>query len=310
MTLYLGLIGPEHIEYIRPLAEGEYETIEYAAKTLVNAVREHGLYDAVLANADAFGKAGLEHLTQHANEQPLDWEWIQDVTFDMNRHVLNFLTSFRAFLDHSETGLKRKYGEYSRQFVRFDTARKAEYDGNMSYRFVSKLRNYTQHCGMPIGQISVSSNVVGPHSKEITHSLVTLCKRDELLANYDGWGVPTRSMLEAQTPLFDIAPHLSEVVAAVRRIALIVYADDVPALVRSALYLQQLVSEVWREGYAPTLLAALIEGDEGTAAHVEPLPLRMVDKVLEAVLPGKHTPLYQRLRLSVGNIAMVHRTGD
>lgn len=138
MTLYLGLIGPEHIEYIRPLAEGEYETIGHAARTLMNASREQELYNAVLANYEAFGKAGLQHITQHANEQPLDWEWLQDVTFDMNRHVLNFLTSFRAFLDHSETRLKRKYGEESRQFVRFDTARTEEYDGNVSYRFVSK----------------------------------------------------------------------------------------------------------------------------------------------------------------------------
>lgn len=152
--------------------------------------------------------------------------------------------------------------------------------------------------------------MAGPDFNETTHSLVALCSRDELLANYDGWGVPTRSMLQTQPPLFDIEPHLSEAVAALRRIALIVYADDVPELVRSALYLQQLVSGVWREGSELTLLADPLEGDEGTVAHIEQLPLFMVDKVLEALLPGKHLRLSQRLRFSVGNVTIVRRAGN
>jgi len=69
----------------------------------------------------------------------------------LNRRLSNLLSSIRLFLDHSEFAFKRKYGKKSEEVEAFKKYASEKYDSSFSYRFVYKLRNYVQHCGIPIG---------------------------------------------------------------------------------------------------------------------------------------------------------------
>jgi len=107
------------------------------------------------------------------------------ITLQLNRLISNYLSSIRLFLDHSEYALHQKYGKNSLQLKEFKKTCSNVYDNNFSYRFLSKLRNYVQHCGMPIGHININSKVVNVNPTKSNHQLELQFDRDSLLKNFE-----------------------------------------------------------------------------------------------------------------------------
>ena len=67
--------------------------------------------------------------------------------------IVNYLTSMKMFLDHSELDLKRRDDKDSG--VRFKNWRidcSAEYDDYFAYRFLYRFRNYILHIGLPLSR--------------------------------------------------------------------------------------------------------------------------------------------------------------
>ncbi|MGC2208113.1 MAG: hypothetical protein WA724_09745 [Candidatus Dormiibacterota bacterium] len=50
--------------------------------------------------------------------------------------LLDWLASFRLCLDHTETSLKRRFGDGSEQVARYVAATREAYDGSVGYRFI------------------------------------------------------------------------------------------------------------------------------------------------------------------------------
>jgi hypothetical protein len=55
--------------------------------------------------------------------------------------IINWLTSFRLYLDYAETQLKRQFGEDSEQYRTFEQRTRSAYDNHVGYRFIYKFRN-------------------------------------------------------------------------------------------------------------------------------------------------------------------------
>jgi hypothetical protein len=128
--------------------------------------------------------------------------------------TVNWLTSMRLFLDHTETDLKRRYGKNSQEVDRFETATRSAFDTKIGYAFSSRFRNYVQHCGLPLSTIAI--NPPGPGTQtRAKQSVALLLDRDALLSNYDGWG-PVRRKLEAMPPRFPLLPLASEAMEGLR----------------------------------------------------------------------------------------------
>lgn len=119
---------------------------------------------------------------------------------EINRLILNLLSSIRTYLDHTETRLKREYGADSEEFGTFRTETSSAYDNNFAYRFLYKLRNFSQHCGLPAGSLTTSS-VNG--KDETKHNLILSLVRNDLLKQFD-WGNPITGELLNQDEKFDI----------------------------------------------------------------------------------------------------------
>jgi len=96
--------------------------------------------------------------------------YLEKMIFNLNRLMLNFLSAFRTFLDHTQTNLDRTYGKESENFKIFKKTRSSYYDNYFSYRFLDKLRNYSQHMGMPITGIDTSSELVYMTQKNLSIS--------------------------------------------------------------------------------------------------------------------------------------------
>jgi hypothetical protein len=127
----------------------------------------------------------------------------------INRLYLNYLSSIRTFIDHSETFLHRKFGEKSVEFLEFKGMLSAFYDNSFAYRFFYKLRNYSQHCGLPIDGVRFSPEY-DRISNFVTGSIVINFQRDKLLSNFSKWGEKVKNDLQIMNEEFDLLPLLFE----------------------------------------------------------------------------------------------------
>ena len=115
--------------------------------------------------------------------------------------LLNFMMSVRTFLDHMETHVKRMYGKNSSETDLFKNLTSTEFDSKFSYKFMYKLRNYVQHCGMPPINYSKSKVLEGgiPHA-----SITAEFDKNALLAGFDSWGAIVKPELESQSDNFNV----------------------------------------------------------------------------------------------------------
>ena len=95
--------------------------------------------------------------------------------------IINWLTSFRLHLDYAETRVKRQYGKTSDQVKAFKAQTHQAFDSSIGYRFISKFRNYVQHCGPPITSVSVGLNSNQHQNPFIKQTATFLIGRDAIL---------------------------------------------------------------------------------------------------------------------------------
>jgi len=83
------------------------------------------------------------------------WEQLENVTLEVNRNLLNYLTSQNTYLDHARFYLSRTFGKESQQLKSFDKKTTELFDNHFAYRFLYKMRNFTVHCGFSLCSITI-----------------------------------------------------------------------------------------------------------------------------------------------------------
>jgi hypothetical protein len=131
---------------------------------------------------------------------------------NLNKLILDFLYTFRLFLDHWETYLNRTFGESSNEFKKFKAATNKEFNDSFAYRFISKFRNYIQHCGIPA--IKLTGKLLEKEQKQYALFL----NKEELLTQYKEWGAKVKPDLVTQPDRFDLYPLLIDVTASIQRL--------------------------------------------------------------------------------------------
>lgn len=242
-SLALAQGAPEpSVTVIRDLAEAEY-----AAATEANAFLYRWYHDdSLLVMAELNYRGFRRDLADLADELPkaggAEMLILESAGRMANLHALNVLSSVRTFLDHTETAFKRRYGKTSPELDRFKKACSNAYDSSFSYRFTYRLRNYAQHCGLPIQEVRFDSQLTDRAAMSVAHRVALLSDRDRLLAGFDGWG-PVGKELQAMPEKIDIAEHLDGLMSALRNVyaAAAPHAEELGAAVRT---LSELLSGV------------------------------------------------------------------
>lgn len=256
MSYKLGIQG-KGITAIRDLSDEEYQDYRKASDCLLNYSKDQQLYAIVTSNFNDFVGVLRNYSQEYAkNPSAVNWIMMEKMVLNINRHLLNYLSSVRTFLDHTETKLKRNYGDQSERFKRFREACSKSYDDNFSYRFLIKLRNYTQHCGMPLGGLTLHSEEKPPYSGHVYHSLKVKFSRDELL-EYDSWGSRIRKEISELPSEFEIVPHVVEMMKCLAKINLVIIQEDLPELIRSAEFIEQLIDPAKGKEGIPCILKLL-----------------------------------------------------
>jgi hypothetical protein len=182
----------------------------------------------VSANRDEFAQALAQAEKNLDSHQTLE-QARSAIDFVLNRHLLNFLGSMRFFLDHTQTRLTRHYGDKSVPLKTFKARTAQAYDTEFAYRFTYKLRNYAQHCAMPIGHLQLETK--GGQGGQRGRSLILGFDISELLEQGDEvWGAPLKAELKALPVLLDVAPLIDRVLVELTAVSDAVEQSERPLL--------------------------------------------------------------------------------
>jgi hypothetical protein len=163
-----------------------------------------------------------------------------------NRGIINYLTSIRLYLDHTNARLQRTYGAASKPSQAFTVATRTSYDTSPVYPFVYKLQNYAQHCAMPLRVIRMSERIVPDldGGERVEFESFVGCNRDRLLADYDSWGPHAKVFINAQNNEFELFPVLKQFADLLDKVQKAVWAAETREKWPDMLFVTGLCDEV------------------------------------------------------------------
>lgn len=237
---YLAAIDSPNISGVRKLSEHEYFKIYENIRLLEKFSKDEDLYNIIELNHEDLLQRVEFYKNRFSKDQQMGFELITNQFMDLNRLILNLLSSIRTYLDHTETKIKRENTIHSEEYKLFKRLTTESFDNNFSYRFLAKLRNYSQHCGLPSGSLNI-------HSEVDEQTLTIFIDRDNLLNDYNSWGVIVTNELKKQPEKFDILPLIEQKVEILKKINNHLSENNLSKLTEEGKNLLDLISEVIKQ---------------------------------------------------------------
>jgi hypothetical protein len=238
----------------RYLSDTEAESYLRALSLLRDHHKAAALIEITRRNLKAFSSTKLERgrlIPDRGKHSTIQ----RESEIEMNRLFLNFLTSVRQFLDHTETRLKRLYEHSPDVYETFRDQTIKAFDRSLAYRFLYKLRNFSQHCGAPIGIVEHESKAIGK-SGVVSHQLHLLFNAPQLLLEGgDTWG-PVKRDLERINGVFPIDPLPEAAMKELEEIWERVRSAEKPHLAKAADITVRQVDEIKKPKMNPAVVRA------------------------------------------------------
>jgi len=281
----LGVCSPEWkvgtptgaVGILRDLSEDEFNSYMTASTELGRFARKRHLFQIVELNRDTFHDCLRTLGSGFENDTAVSWDRANTMILTINGHILNFLSAVRTFLDHTETSIKREHGDPSDNLTHFEDQTSTEFDECFSYRFLYLLRNFTQHCGMPLGELSLRADA-SPDKERPDTTLELLFYRDYLLANFKKWKM-VKSELEALPEKFPVTLHIDEMVTCLERVDSVVIRDETPQLSTHVDTLEALIQEVSHMDGTPCVFTDVTPIAGGVNVNLQRIQLDNVSMV-------------------------------
>jgi hypothetical protein len=289
LVYYLATVSPgPRVVPVRELSPGEFAEFTLHRNTIIQHYNDSQTYFAALLNFKSFISAFDELSSKcaaKAGNVPTMFGGVQ-LVLSVNRHLLNYLSSCRTFVDHTETCLKRRHGANSERLSTFKSAASAAFDSSFSYRFLSQLRNYVQHCGMPVGKMSVHIDFDEERKTPVSQHLELLFSRDALVNNYDRWHRMVGPELEAMPEYFPIRPHVEKMMVGLDGIQLALLIAELPSLLHSFQWLDTLMHEAAWRGGTPTVARENSAEDDAEVGEIDftDFPVEMMEFIRRPLL--------------------------
>lgn len=177
----------QKIDSLIYLTNEEYERLNLSIESIHLLQIIDNYFQIVYGNYKEFieilNENSLELLENSESPFILDRLYLNKFKIESNRKFINYLSSFRTLIDHIPNILNKREKKELKDFLSY------LYDNEFSYRFIYKLRNYTQHCGLPITKYESNFN----------NSLVEIflmLDAEYLLNDYDSWGEVVKNDLK------------------------------------------------------------------------------------------------------------------
>lgn len=286
MTAILGAIGKEILE-VGQLENFEYQGFKTASTKLSEFTKKQELFRLVDTNYREYKSVLSEYFKIHCEKSGIGGSYLEGMTFNINRLVINFLSSIFPFLDYSRERLSNEKPE---ELENFDNLTHWYYDSCFSYRFLYKLRNYSQHVGMPIIGIGTLSEMVNPNPLETNHGLKTITLKKDLL-KFKKWGT-VKDEIPTLPEKIDIDPYIDEMMYCIKKINASLYGkEETIELLKHAAFLDNLVKETKSEEGTPVIIIHAEVVDDGLRLTCDHFPFNAMELVDLLSLSSEENPL-------------------
>ena len=143
-----------HVE----LTRDEAENILQAKKTLLVGLELEQRFDILLENYAALEEYIIMLALRNAIFADDTPKRFSVARHHMSRHLNNFLSCAKLYLDQTAHGLSTLFGKDSTQYEQFQKLTHIEYDSSFEYRVLEGLRSYSQHRGLPTHSVTFASS--------------------------------------------------------------------------------------------------------------------------------------------------------
>ncbi len=259
-----------------------FKKIEESVDEIVTYLETLDLYGLVKLNErnllDFFPTALEEVKTKSIKWNGVTDDDLRRLKLEVNGRLLNYLNSIRTYLDHSETSFKREFGGESGDFKEFKTITSHLFDNNFAYRFFYKLRNYAQHCGLPVHSIGYSvNNNNGIIRVNINPRLV----RVKLLEKFD-WGAKVRKDLTEMNTDIELIPLLLDLVKQISLLDEKIKRINLENILLTANYLNEQAGHLRGANLKVCLFHGFIQHEDGRLTFsVKYIPFDIIDDIIQ-----------------------------
>ena len=142
-------------ETVKNISQESFDELKLDSEIIKHAYTQFVVFKNIQLNGAEYDNFLNEISDLNLGEVNIKIASSQELLLQANRVILNLLLSFKFFIDNAESYLKRKYGKESDIPKGFITLTNQEFDDKFSYRFLSKIRNYSIHLGFPLRSLQI-----------------------------------------------------------------------------------------------------------------------------------------------------------
>lgn len=142
-------------ETVKNISQESFDELKLDSEIIKHAYTQFVVFKNIQLNGAEYDNFLNEISDLNLGEVNIKIASSQELLLQANRVILNLLLSFKFFIDNAESYLKRKYGKESDIPKGFIALTNQEFDDKFSYRFLSKIRNYSIHLGFPLRSLQI-----------------------------------------------------------------------------------------------------------------------------------------------------------
>lgn len=284
MEIHIGTITQEEsgpsISLIDEISEEQHKELLNSLKEIQNLESNRRLFEIAFLNKNDF----VDTLNRDASEMMQssltiagNSELYYKHHLNFNRLFLNYLSSIKTFIDHNETFIKHKFGSTSYEAMEFEKITNYYFDTFFCYRFFIQLRNYAQHCGMPLSQFNITTtrNDDGSYMSTLEIDF----NPQELLANYSKWSRIVKEDLKTKTSNFKLAPLVEEMTQVLIGFWKAVDILQGASVLNAARYIKKLTDHLRADNTDICIFSNIIDNHDGSLKNIESktIPFDIID---------------------------------
>lgn len=260
------------IDFHDQLSLETYKKFQEASREIEDLYANRRLLEIVMLNFQELHEfiepAFRELITQGSTMSGAKRKNGDKFTVRINRLFLNYLSSVRTFQDHSQLGIDRKFGKDSTVYEKYKSILGVFYDQSFAYRFFNKLRNYAQHCGLPLEDFgyTLQRNQKDGGAQAQFHFVFD---RDSLLKAYDGWGKKVREDLQTKEKHFEVWPLVHEMTHNIIQIGINIEILNKDRLMHSINFIEKLAKNFRGENIEVCIFKNITTDNDGKVVNFE-----------------------------------------
>lgn len=188
---------------------------------------------------------------------------------DINRAFINYISSFKAFVEHMFSDLRKKFGEDSKEFKELKKFTKNLYDGYLSYRLLIRLRDFALHRRFPIQSVHFDREI--GKKGEYEYKVNVQFNKSVFLDNTNLKRI-FRNDFKSYGKLFDVEPFVNELMPKIVELFNVFIQISKPYYIDSS----NLINSLYKEAVTENIGITKLEKDGGYLKHnTKIIPVKM-----------------------------------